>query len=67
MYFEGSALGNPKAQRGYSRDKRPDCPQVLVGLVINRDGFPVGHEVFQTGRQGYPSGTVGWFLSSQDE
>jgi hypothetical protein len=45
-YFEGKALANPKAQRGYSRDKRPDCKQVVVGLVINRDGFPMAHEVF---------------------
>ena len=45
-YFEGKALRNPKAKRGYSRDKRPDCKQVVVGLVINRDGFPITHEVF---------------------
>jgi len=45
-YFEGKALGNPKAKRGYSRDKRPDCKQVVVGLVINRDGFPIAHEIF---------------------
>lgn len=46
-YFEGRALANVKAKRGYSRDKRPDCPQVVVGLVINRDGFPMAHEVFE--------------------
>jgi transposase len=45
-YFEGKALQNPKAKRGYSRDKRPDCKQVVVGLVINREGFPITHEVF---------------------
>jgi len=50
-YFEGAAQCNPKAKRGYSRDKRPDCPQVLVGLVINRDGFPCGHEVFRGNQQ----------------
>jgi len=50
-YFEGQALGNEKAKRGYSRDKRPDCPQVLVGLVINRDGFPLAHEVLEGNRQ----------------
>jgi transposase len=44
-YFEGRALANPKAKRGYSRDKRPDCKQVLVALAIGREGFPVGHEV----------------------
>jgi transposase len=45
-YFEGQCLHNPKAQRGYSRDQRPDCKQVVVGLVLDRDGFPKAHEVF---------------------
>ncbi|MBV8573756.1 MAG: IS1634 family transposase, partial [Acetobacteraceae bacterium] len=45
-YFEGAAAANGKAQRGYSRDHRPDCKQVVVGLVVNRDGFPIAHEVF---------------------
>ena len=45
-YFEGQALANPKAKRGYSRDKRPDCKQVVVGLVIGREGFPLAHEIF---------------------
>jgi transposase len=45
-YFEGQALANPKARRGYSRDKRPDCKQVVVGLAIGREGFPLAHEVF---------------------
>ena len=43
-YFEGQALRNPQAKRGYSRDKRPDCKQVVVGLVLDRDGFPKAHE-----------------------
>jgi transposase len=46
-YFEGRAVRNPKGKRGYSRDKRPDCKQVVVGLVVNRDGFPIAHEVFE--------------------
>jgi transposase len=45
-YFEGQALANPKARRGYSRDKRPDCKQVVVGLAIGREGFPLAHEIF---------------------
>lgn len=45
-YFEGQALANPKAKRGYSRDKRPDCKQVVVGLAVGREGFPQAHEVF---------------------
>jgi transposase len=49
-YFEGHAWANPKAKYGYSRDKRPDCKQVVVGLVVNRDGFPQAHEVFEGNR-----------------
>jgi transposase len=45
-YFEGQADRNPLAQRGYSRDHRPDCKQVLIGLVVTFDGFPLGYEVF---------------------
>jgi transposase len=45
-YFEGLCVRNDKAKRGHSRDKRPDCKQVVVGLVVNRDGFPITHEVF---------------------
>ena len=45
-FFEGRAMANPKAKRGYWRDHRPDCKQVLIGLVVNRDGFPLAHEVF---------------------
>ncbi len=50
-YFEGQAASNPQAKRGYSRDKRPDCKQVVVGLVLDRDGFPKAHEVFDGNRQ----------------
>lgn len=50
-YFEGQAEGNPQAKRGYSRDQRPDCKQVLVGLVLDGDGFPKAHEVFEGNRQ----------------
>ena len=45
-YFEGQALANPKARRGYSRDKRPDCKQVVVGLAVGKEGFPLAHEVY---------------------
>jgi transposase len=45
-YFEGLAEANPKAQRGYSRDHRPDCKQVCIALVVTFDGFPLGYEVF---------------------
>jgi len=50
-YFEGLAEMNSQAKRGYSRDKRPDCKQVLVGLVLDRDGFPKAHEIFEGNQQ----------------
>ena len=49
-YFEGQCPRNPQAKRGYSRDHRPDCKQVVVGLVLDRDGFPKAHEVFDGNR-----------------
>jgi transposase len=45
-YFEGEAQSNALAQRGYSRDHRPDCKQVCIALVVTFDGFPLGYEVF---------------------
>lgn len=49
-YFEGLAEANPLAQRGYSRDHRPDCKQVCLALVVTRDGMPLGYEVFAGNR-----------------
>jgi transposase len=49
-YFEGLAAANPQAQRGYSRDHRPDCKQVNIALVVSRSGLPVGYEVFAGNR-----------------
>lgn len=46
-YFEGQCQGNPMAQRGYSRDKRSDCKQVCIGLVVSKCGMPLGYEVFE--------------------
>jgi transposase len=45
-YFEGKSEGNDLAQRGYSRDSRPDCKQVCIGLVVSRCGMPLGYELF---------------------
>jgi len=45
-YFEGKAEHNTKARRGYSRDKRPDCKQVNIGLVVTPEGLPIGYEIF---------------------
>lgn len=42
-YFEGLAEENDLARRGYSRDHRSDCSQVIVGLVVTREGFPLAH------------------------
>jgi transposase len=45
-YFEGEARGNVLAQRGHSRDQRPDCKQVCIALVVSREGMPLGYELF---------------------
>jgi transposase len=49
-YFEGEANRNPMAQRGYSRDKRSDCKQVCIGLVVSKCGMPLGYKVFNGNR-----------------
>ena len=45
-YFEGQCAANPMARRGYSRDSRPDCPQVVIALIVTTDGYPLGYEVY---------------------
>jgi transposase len=49
-YFEGQAKGNSQAQRGYSRDGRPDCVQVCIALVVTPEGLPLAYEVFDGNR-----------------
>ncbi len=49
-YFEGLAAANPDAVRGYSRDHRGDCSQIVIGLVVTRSGLPLGYEVFPGNR-----------------
>jgi transposase len=49
-YFEGQANGNYLAKRGYSRDHRPDCKQVCIGLVVSKCGMPLGYEIFAGNR-----------------
>ena len=49
-YFEGQCESNPMAKRGYSRDKRSDCKQICIGLVVSKCGMPLGYEVFQGNR-----------------
>jgi len=46
-YFEGEMEQNPKAKRGYSRDKRPDCLQLVIALVVTTDGLPLAYEVMK--------------------
>ncbi len=49
-YFEGDAEGVDKATRGYSRDHRPDCAQVVIAMVVTPEGFPRSYEVFEGNR-----------------
>ena len=45
-YFEGQRADPSIAQRGYSRDHRPDCVQVNIAMVVTREGMPLGYEIF---------------------
>lgn len=49
-YFEGTMRRNRQAKRGYSRDSRPDCPQVCIGLVATKEGLPLAFEIFDSNR-----------------
>ena len=49
-FFEGAMDESDMARRGYSRDSRPDCVQVMIGLVVTPDGLPVAYEVFDGNR-----------------
>ncbi len=49
-YFEGTAEDNPQAKRGYSRDSRPDCVQVCIGIVATQEGLPIAFEIFDGNR-----------------
>ena len=49
-YGEGAAEENPLMRRGYSRDHRPDCEQLVLALIVNADGFPFSYEVFDGNR-----------------
>lgn len=44
-YFEGQVLQTPKAKRGHSKESRADCKLVALGLLLDADGFPIGHEL----------------------
>ena len=64
-YFEGQCKGNPQAKRGYSRDKRSDCLQVCIALVVTTDGMPLGYEVFAGNR--HDSTTVEEIVETMEE
>jgi len=49
-YFEGEAEEVEKAARGYSRDHRPDCAQLVIALVVTPEGFPLSYEIFEGDR-----------------
>jgi transposase len=49
-YVEGAAEQNPMMRRGYSRDHRPDCEQLVLALIVNVEGFPLSYEVFNGNR-----------------
>jgi transposase len=49
-YVEGAAEKDPLMQRGYSRDHRPDCKQVVIALIVNGEGFPLSYETFDGNR-----------------
>jgi len=49
-YVEGAAEKNPMMRRGYSRDHRPDCEQMVIALIVNQEGFPLSYETFDGNR-----------------
>jgi transposase len=49
-YVEGAAANNPMVRRGYSRDHRPDCEQLVIALIVNNEGFPFSYETFDGNR-----------------
>jgi transposase len=49
-YVEGAAERNPMMRRGYSRDHRPDCEQMVIALIVNSEGFPFSYETFEGNR-----------------
>ncbi|MBM2851341.1 MAG: hypothetical protein HW418_4283 [Anaerolineales bacterium] len=44
-YFEGEMARAPKARHGHSRDKRSDCRQVVIAVVLTPEGFPLAYEI----------------------
>jgi len=49
-YFEGEVEEVKQAKRGYSRDSRADCKQIVIALIVTPEGFPLSYEVFDGNR-----------------
>jgi transposase len=49
-YVEGAGENNPMMSLGYSRDHRPDCEQMVIALIVKREGFPCSYETFDGNR-----------------
>lgn len=47
VYYEGQALGNSKAKKGRSKERRSDCPLITLGVVYNLEGFPLSSDIFE--------------------
>jgi transposase len=54
-YFEGRCAANPKARRGHSKHKRNDCPQIVVGMVFDENGFPLSHRIYEGNQSDSPT------------
>jgi hypothetical protein len=64
-FFEGQMPASALGRRGYSRDSRPDCLQVLIGLVVTPQGLPLAYEVFEGNR--HDSTTVWRMMELMEE
>jgi hypothetical protein len=62
-YVEGAAEKNPMMVRGYSRDHRPDCEQMVIALIVNREGFPHDAPIEHPERTSVR--IIGWSSQSQ--
>jgi len=62
-YFECDPPGHGKRRYGYSRDKRPDCVQVVIALVITPDGLPLAYEVMAEQPRGHGTNPLAVALS----
>lgn len=63
-YFEGTVDATSKAKRGHSKEKRSDCKLIAMGLMLDGNGFPIGHEIFEGNMQ--DGKTVGAMLDAQE-